>query len=180
MNCYLIFLRGVMPSGKNRVPMAKLKEILEKNKFKNVKTYIQSGNIILFSTASAEAVQKKVYALINSEIGAETDVFARSLEDMRSILRNSPFKKPVGDKNYYTLLSATPSKEKLNSFNEIKFSPDKVIYKDDVIYSEYKTLISNSKFNNNFYEKKLSVRGTTRNFNTMTKMLALAEEMKAK
>lgn len=179
MKCYIVLLRGVMPSGKNRVPMAKLKQILEDNKFKNVKTYIQSGNIILFSSGSAKSLEKKIYGLINSEIGAETDVFVRSIDDFKTILKQSPFKKPIGDKNYYTLLSETPAASKVKEFSEIKFSPDKVIYKDDVIYSEYKTFISDSKFNNNFYEKKLSVRGTTRNFNTMTKILALAEEMNA-
>lgn len=64
MNTYIVLLRGIMPSGKNSIKMAFLREILEQADFANVRTYIQSGNVVLQSSLSPTEIAQKVRAVI--------------------------------------------------------------------------------------------------------------------
>ncbi|WP_081112150.1 DUF1697 domain-containing protein [Bdellovibrio bacteriovorus] len=177
MGYYIVFLRAVTPTGKNKVPMAEFRKLLEQNKFSDVRTYIASGNVLLRTSLEAREVEKKVRALIKKNFGGDLDTFALTPDELARVLKESPFKKPDGKTHYYTLLSDMPSASAQKAFSVIDFSPDKIVLKKKVVYAEYRTLISESKFNNNYFEKKLSVRGTTRNFNTMSKLLEIAREM---
>ena len=58
-NTYVVLLRAVMPTGKNKVPMAQLREVLTQAGFENVRTYIQSGNVLLNTPLSAREVEKR-------------------------------------------------------------------------------------------------------------------------
>ncbi|KYG69162.1 hypothetical protein AZI87_08075 [Bdellovibrio bacteriovorus] len=157
--------------------MAEFRKLLEQNKFSDVRTYIASGNVLLRTSLEAREVEKKVRALIKKNFGGDLDTFALTPDELARVLKESPFKKPDGKTHYYTLLSDMPSASAQKAFSVIDFSPDKIVLKKKVVYAEYRTLISESKFNNNYFEKKLSVRGTTRNFNTMSKLLEIAREM---
>lgn len=175
MKLFIIFIRAVTPMGKNKVPMKLLKDLLEENGFKDVQTYIQSGNVILRTKLSAKSVEKKIHTLIKENFGGELDIFARTIEEVENVLKADPYKNQTGERHYYTFLSDHPDKATLKAFLELDFEPDKIVVRDQVIYTEYKTKGNVSKFNNNFYERKLSVRGTTRNYNTVVKVLALAK-----
>ena len=65
MNTYVVLMRGINVGGKNKVPMTELKQYLEEDGFENVMSYIQSGNIILQSSLSAEKVGDEVEALLS-------------------------------------------------------------------------------------------------------------------
>ena len=75
---------------------------------------------------------------------------------------------------YFSLLASSPDKELLREFLSTDFSPDQVRFVSDTIYTLYGTKHSASKFNNNHFERKLKVTATTRNLNTMSKLVALA------
>ncbi|KHD87414.1 MAG: hypothetical protein OM95_14615 [Bdellovibrio sp. ArHS] len=176
MNYFIVFLRAVTPTGTNRVPMAELRVLLQKNGFFEVRTYIQSGNVLLRTSLGAREVEKKVRSLIKKNFGGDLDTFALTPQELDRILFESPFKKFDGKRHYYTLLSEAPGAAARKAFAEIDFHPDKFELKGTVIYAEYKTLISESKYNNNFFEKRLSLRATTRNHNTMFKLLEIARQ----
>src|SRR5687767_11600565 len=74
MRRYVVLLRAVMPSGRNKVPMARLREVLSADGFENVRTYIQSGNVIVDTPLSARAVEARVHEVIKEHIGADLAV----------------------------------------------------------------------------------------------------------
>lgn len=174
MKTYIALLRGVMPSGKNRVPMADLRAALAEAGFPDVKTYIQSGNVILRSDLDREGIQKLIHDVILTEIGADITVIARKHEEMKAIFECNPY--PLDDKKrtYLTILATIPEAETVANFLAMDFSPDELNYNGDSFHILYATKYSDSKFNNNFIERKLKVAATTRNFNTMSRLLELS------
>ena len=174
MKTYAIFLRGVTPTGKNRVPMAELRTALARAGLSEVQTYIQSGNVVAKSRLGLPGVESLVHETIKRDIGADIAVLARTHEQMETIMKQNPFPKTTASRTYFTLLSSMPNSSRLGDFLAIDFSPDKVKVMGNSIYTLYATKYSDSKFNNNFFERKLMVSATTRNHNTMSRLLELS------
>jgi len=91
METYIILLRAVMPTGKNKVPMAQLRVTLEKAGLKNVRTYIQGGNAIVKSSMKASDIEKLVHQVIKNDIGVDIIVVARIATQFGKIVENNPF-----------------------------------------------------------------------------------------
>lgn len=176
METHVILLRGVMPTGKNRVPMAQLRSVLAAAGLADVRTYIQSGNVIARSNLERSTLERLVHEVIAREIGAEIAVIARSAAEYRRVLQANPFPQADPARVYFSLLAAPPARNRLDEFLKIYFSPEEVQVIDDVIYTLYATKQSDSRFHNNFYESKLKVAITTRNFNTTTRLVAMSSE----
>jgi uncharacterized protein (DUF1697 family) len=174
MNTFIILLRGITPTGKNKVPMAPLRVALAEAGLGGVRTYIQSGNVIAMSDLEHVEVEKLVHEVIHRGFGGNIAVFARTAKEFASILKRCPFNSVDGSKLYFTLLAANPGKERLGEFLSTDFSPDQVRFVDGTMYTLYATKHSASKFNNNYFERKLKITATTQNLNTMNKLVALA------
>jgi uncharacterized protein (DUF1697 family) len=176
MTTYIILLRGVMPTGKNKVPMAPLREALEAAGLKEVQTYIQSGNVIASSNLKPPALERLVHQVIADHFGGDIAVMARSVPYFERMLAEIPFKDADPKKLYFTVLSAAPEPALLNAFVATDHAPEKVLTKDDKVYVLYATRYSDSKLNNNAMERKLKVSATTRVYNTVANLLRLAQE----
>ena len=163
-----------MPTGKNKVPMTPLREALAEAGLGGVRTHIQSGNVIATSDLTHVEIEKLVHDVIYRRFGGKIAVLARTTKEFTSILKRCPFKNIEGSKLYFSLLAASPDKEILREFLSTDFSPDQVRFVSDTIYTLYATKHSASKFNNNYFERKLKVTATTRNLNTVSKLVALA------
>lgn len=91
MKRYIAFLRGVNISGKNKVPMAELKKDFEKFDFGEVKTYLNSGNVIFSSDENnTEKMAKQIEKMIKNQFDLDIPVFVISSEKLVDILRNAP------------------------------------------------------------------------------------------
>jgi len=156
--------------------MAQLREVLTKAKLADVQTYIQSGNVLAKSNLNAPDIEKLVHDQIKRHFGGDIAVIALTPVHVSKILNDNPFKNADTERQYFTLLAEKPDTKLLKEFLTIDLSPDTVRVANNVIYTLYATKYSDSKFNNNFFERKLKVTATTRNFNTMTKLLALSNE----
>ncbi len=174
MKPYVILLRGVMPTGKNKVPMAQLRTVLAAAGLLDVQTYIQSGNVIARSDLERFDLERLVHEVIAREIGAEIAVIARTADEYRRVLQANPFPRADSSRLYFSLLSAQPAQKLIDELLGIDFSPEEVKIIDDVIYTLYATQQSNSRFHNNFYESKLKVAITTRNFNTTSRLAEMS------
>jgi uncharacterized protein (DUF1697 family) len=93
LTTYILLLRGVTPSGKNKVPMAQFREVLKKAGFAHVRTYIQSGNALVDSELPAHEVEKEVRELIRDQIGPDLVVIARTGVQRGNALEGNPFTK---------------------------------------------------------------------------------------
>jgi uncharacterized protein (DUF1697 family) len=173
MKTYVILLRGVTPTGKNRVPMAELRAALTEAGLVDVQTYIQSGNVIAKSALAAAATAQLVHEVIARDIGADIVVMTRTPRQLADIVTGNPLPATDTSKLYFSMLAGRPAPELLEALMATDFAPDQVAVIGDTIYSAYATQYSDSKFNNNYFERKLKVAATTRNFNTMSRLIEL-------
>lgn len=174
MQTFVLLLRGVMPTGRNKVPMIELRKALQRVGFTNVRTYIQSGNVVLQSNSDPSSIQKQVHDVIAQEIGADISIIARTPEQIKRILECNPFRLEDSARTYFSMLEFPPAESLVEELQNITFAPDTVTLIDNTIYTLYATKHSDSKFNNNFFERKLKVVATTRNFNTLSHLLEMS------
>lgn len=171
MKTYVILLRGVTPTGKNRVPMAELRVSLAETGLEDVRTYIQSGNVIAKSALGEPALRNLVHDAIAEKIGADITVITRTPEELRRIMAQNPFPDTASSRVYFSLLASPPAAPLCEEFLRSDFSPDDVKLVGETIYTLYATKLSDSRFTNNFFERKLKVAATTRNYNTLSRLV---------
>jgi len=173
MTRYAILLRGVTPSGRNRVPMADLRAALAEAGLAEVQTYIQSGNVVARSGLERAALQSLVHDVIAREIGADIAVIARTHQEIAQVMAGNPFPLDCAARSYFTLLAAAPTPALVEELGRLQCAPDAVALVGSTVYTLYATKLSDSRCNNNFFERKLKVAATTRNFNTMSRLAAM-------
>lgn len=181
MHNYIALLRGINVSGQKVIQMEKLKKAFEKNGFDNVKTYIQSGNVLFESTLkSAAQVDNLVQELILKEFGFEVPVTVIEYEEVDAIIQNNPYLEKHGlDSAFFhvTILSAPPKKELLKQIVETQYLPDQFAIHNNIVYLYCPTGYGRTKLSNNFFEKKLKVNATTRNWKTMLTLQKMIKEI---
>ena len=174
MNTYVVLLRGVMPYGRNKVPMATLRTVLAEAGLRDVQTYIQSGNVVARSELERAGIETLVHDAIEERIGARIAAIARTAERFRTVFEQNPFAGADSARVYFSLLDKHPDGEQREMFLLTDFSPDTVELIDDTLYTLYNTKHSDSRFTNSFFEKQLKVTSTSRNFNTMSRLVELS------
>lgn len=174
MRAYVVLLRGIMPYGRNKVPMATLRAILSEAGLRDIQTYIQTGNIVAKSKLDRAELETLVHDEIREKIGAHIPVIARTAEQLRVAFEQNPFANVDTTRVYFSLLNKSPHREQREKFLRNDFSPDTVQLIGDALYTLYNTRQSDSKFTNSFFEKHLEVVSTSRNFNTMSKLVELS------
>ncbi|MBP1618713.1 MAG: hypothetical protein H6Q14_2540 [Bacteroidetes bacterium] len=172
---YILFLRGVMPTGKNRVPMSQLREILIWAGFENVQTWIQSGNVVLKTDLQPEVLAKTISKLIENKIGAQIPIVVKSREDLVQIIQQNPFQGEGYDisRVFFAMYNGELNEELKAKLLMEDFSPEYLSITQQVAYMYIPGTYGRGKLSNNFLEKKLKTVATSRNFNTISKMMEL-------
>ena len=175
MTTFISVLRGINVGGHNKVLMNDLKALYESFGWKNVTTYIQSGNVIFQTNEeiSTSKVAEKIKNAIFRKYGFEVPVIVRTLEEMNRTVKMNPFlneKNVDEEKLHVTLLSELPAKDLALAVSENDFLPDRFVIKGKDIYLFCPNGYGNTKISNNFFEKKLKVIATTRNWKTIKKL----------
>lgn len=178
MQKYIVLLRGVTPTGKNRVPMAQLRQLLSDDKdFENVQTWIQSGNVILDSKLSPKAVAEKVNQIIRENIGADLKIIVKTPDEIETVLAENPFGEGYDiSRVFFTLFNQFPDEKLVEALQSQDFGNDKFIFTAHAIYLFIPGSAAETKLNNNFLERKLKIDTTTRNFNTLSKVIELSKD----
>lgn len=177
MKTFIILLRGVMPVGKNKVPMARLRDVLSRAGFKNVRTYIASGNALVDTDLSARETERRIHELIKKHIGPDLVVVARTGSQLQKVLDENPFKKGHDiSRVFFVSFHQPPSAQHVKELLQHDFSPEKLVITKLAAYLYIPGSAARSRLSNNFLEKKLEISATTRNFNTLTKLIAMSDE----
>ena len=95
MQTFVALLRGINVGGNNILPMAELKALCEEAGFKNVRTYIQSGNVIFESKISEEKVVSKLENALKKRLQNPVSVIVRTVQELEIVLANTHFPKPI-------------------------------------------------------------------------------------
>ncbi len=180
MQIYIALLRGINVGGHHKIPMASLREMLEHLNFSNVRTYIQSGNIVFqYSLTSVALLEEKIATAITKTFGFSIPVIVKTQTTFTTVFVNCPFKaKKQKESSYFTLLQKLPKQEDIEALKKIQFPNEQFFVYPDAIYGYSSAGYARVKANNNFFEKKLKVAATTRNYKTMQALLKLAESLK--
>jgi len=180
MSTFIALLRGVNVIGKNMIRMPELARAFEKAGFRNIRTYIQSGNVIFRTDEETTALlSAKISKLIDSKFGLTIGVIVITPSELADIIAHNPFAKKPGidlTRLHVTFLDrdAEPGKaEKMLSYH---YPPDEIIIGKRVVYGHCPEGYGHTKYHTNFIEKKLSARATSRNWNTCLTLLEMCRE----
>jgi uncharacterized protein (DUF1697 family) len=172
-----LLLRGVNIGPRNRVPMAELRAALEDAGFEDVKTYLQSGNVVLSSKAKLEQTARKVERLIEGEFGLEIAVVARTGAQLARVVARNPLGDVAKDpKRYQVSFLDGPlpaaSKRKLE---EARLDTERFVVHGREIYAWHPAGVARSKLWAALAGRGLGVTATARNWTTVTALLQLVE-----
>lgn len=170
---YVVFLRAINVGGHKLIKMEDLRKIFESLKLKNVKTFIQSGNVFFETTEkNSDAVSKKIEKHLNKTLGYEVKTFIRTDNEIEDIIKNNPFSKAKPGKDlalYLAFLSEKPDKEPADSLISLNNDSETFYIRNREVYCLIRKDIK-TQFSNNWLEKKLKLPATTRNITTITKI----------
>jgi len=172
-------LRGINVGGQNQIKMAELKALCESLGLSRVATYVQSGNLVFESNiAEAAQVSDLIESGINRSLDLSVQVLIREAGRLDQIIAANPFPARPGidaAKLHVTFLAASPSVEAFQFLGSTHDHADEFTPAGSEIYLFCPDGYGRTKFNNTFFEKKLGVTATTRNWNTVRALNELAK-----
>lgn len=178
MPIYISMLRGINLAGHNQISMAKLQAVMEQLGFQQVRTYIQSGNVVFKGTkTAADKLSKKIEDKIRSGFGFSISVISKTPDDLANTIQRNPFLKQAGSdisKLHVTFLSDVPAEAGIKKLAAIPAEPDQFRHSGSEIYLYCPDGYGRTKLSNNAIERVLSVRATTRNWRTVNKLYEMA------
>lgn len=175
MNKYIVLLRGINVGGHHKILMADLRNLLSNNNYHNVQTYIQSGNIILESDKNSKQISVHIKELIAKYYQFDIPVISIPEKELHTCFKENPFLEKETDikKLHVTFLSDIPEESKVNNLDIPIYNNDQYNIKRSIIYLHTPDGFAKTKFNIATFEKKLNIQATTRNWNTVTKLVNL-------
>ena len=177
MKTYIALLRGINVSGQNKIPMAELRELLTNSELANVQTYIQSGNVIFQSSEENKTIlAATIHNAIELHFGFKVPVLVLSPEELKRIFDDCPFSKEKKENSYFTMLFSHPEKYLVDEVSKVSYPNEEFIITDKCVYFYCAVGYGKAKCGNNFFERKLKIIATARNYKTMVKLLSLCDK----
>jgi uncharacterized protein (DUF1697 family) len=176
---HILLPRGINVGGNNRIGMAALRAALEAAGYTGVKSYLQSGNVVVTAaSASPATVGRDVEALVEREFGLTIKVVVRSRKQIEAVVSGDPYGDLAVDPSRYfvTFLDPAPDPGKLAHLDPASFEPERFVLAGDTLYLWYPGGIGNSPLEKAIQKAKLGVTMTARNWKTVNKLLDLAAE----
>jgi uncharacterized protein (DUF1697 family) len=183
MPVVICMLRGVNVGGHNKIKMDALKALCVSLKLKDPQTFIQSGNVIFTTEENDLAnVAKRIGDAIQKKPGFRPDVVLRTAAELRAAIKRNPFAKRDGiepGKLLVMFLAADPGKEALKKALTFSTEPEEMYIVGREVYIYFPNGQGRSKLPWPKIERALGTSGTGRNWNSVTKMLEIAEKLEA-
>jgi len=168
---YVGLLRGVNVGGKNKLPMADLRSLCEHLGWSNVRTFIQSGNVIFTSENAPKALLLEV--AIEERFAMKTNVLLRTASDLVRAVKRSPFAEAERAYVHVAFVSKNVSETVVTSLDHERFTPDKFAVIGSEVYLYLPNGVGQSKLPA-YLVRQLKVPVTIRNWNTVNKLAELA------
>ncbi|MBG9939160.1 DUF1697 domain-containing protein [Bacillus tropicus] len=178
MTIYIALLRGINVGGHKIIKMADLKQTFESIGLKQVKTYIQSGNIVFESEKDIDFLKKRIQTEIKNVFGFDVPVMLRTHEEFINVIKRCPYEVNSlreGESIHIAFLANKLSKTEKDQLLMQKKEIEDCCIHEKVVYLFFKTSIRNSKLMNQF--QKLHTPATIRNWRTVNKLKAIVEGM---
>lgn len=182
MPVMISMLRGVNLGPHNRIKMDALRDLYQSLQLEDPRTYVQSGNVI-FRTREKDAAKlaKKIQTAIEKKFGCSPAVVLRTTAELKKAIAATPFagRDLEPGKILVTFLAAEPSPDAQSTLANFKKYPEELHLKGRELYIYFPNGAGRSKLPWSQVERLFKVHGTARNWNSVTQMLAIAEDMEA-
>ncbi|MED3563306.1 DUF1697 domain-containing protein [Bacillus xiapuensis] len=175
---YIALLRGINVGGHNKIKMADLKKMLETIGLKNVKTYIQSGNVLFESEEIAADLTRKIEEAIQKEFGFPVTVVLRTAPELEQIIKKCPYSLDdlfEGESVHVAFLAGIPTDEGINYLQNFNKGNDEYHIEGQDVYLYFRQSIRDSKLAAQL--PKLGVQATVRNWKTVKNLDSMVKEM---
>ena len=174
---YIALLRGINLGPRNRIAMPELREALEEAGFEDVKTYVQSGNVVLGSRAKPEAVRRKIEHAIAERFDLEIPVVVRTRAELAAVVKRNPLGKVVTEPKRYqvSFLDGPLPAESKRKLEQARVESERFVVHGREIYAWHPAGVARSKLWAALAGRGLGVTATARNWTTVTKLLELVE-----
>jgi uncharacterized protein (DUF1697 family) len=180
MPVYIAMLRGVNVGGHNRIKMEQLRRSFETLGFEQIRTYIQSGNVVFKATrTSPAALSTKIGEKILSDFGFAVPVVCRTVDELSQTIDSNPFLNQRGidpEKLHVTFLSDTPASAAVKKIEALTIAPDQSLCLGKEIYLYLPNGVSESSLMKVLLGRGLSVVTTTRNWKTVNALHQLCRD----
>lgn len=177
---HVAFLRAVNLGSRNRIKMATLRELVESLGYEDVATHLQSGNVLFRSPGTTPAkAAKAIEDALAAQLDVTAPVIVRTRAELAAVVEANPLQDVATDpaRHLVTFLSAKPdvkARAALAAIDAAAYEPDVFAVEAREIHAWFPDGVQRSKLTNAFWEKRLGVTGTARNWKTVTKLLELA------
>ena len=174
---YVALLRGINVGGGNRLLKHELVETFAEEGCQDVRTYIQSGNVVFRAAASlVDGLSARMTAAIASSHGYQVPVVIRTGADFASVVGGNPFLAGGADpaKLHVGFLAATPDPARVATLDPDRSPPDAFEVGGDVIYLHFPDGVARSRLSNDYFDRTLGTVCTLRNWRTVCKLHEMA------
>jgi len=174
----IALLRGINLGSTRRVRMAELRALVEDLGYEDVRTLLQSGNVVFSSDDEPAAVAGMLEKEIAARLGVETDVMVRTRDELADVIERNPLAGVADNPKRYqvSFLSAQPDPERTRALAEVDVAPERFVVSGREVYAWHPDGLQRSRLVRLLGDKDLGVTATARNWNTVTKLLELADE----
>jgi uncharacterized protein (DUF1697 family) len=176
MAVYISIIRGINVGGRKKIKMGDLKDLYLSLNLKDVNTYIQSGNVVFkCQDVPPSELAEKIRKGIKEVSGFDVPVFIRTKKEFQKIIDCNPFKKEDTNHLYVTFLSETPHEMPINEIDKVKDKSERFSIYSTEIYLLCPNGYAKTRLSTDFFERKLKVSATTRNWKTVNRLLDIAK-----
>jgi uncharacterized protein (DUF1697 family) len=173
----IVFLRGINLGKRRRVQMATLRKLLSDDGYGDVRTLLQSGNVVLKSGVAGARLERKLEQQLQAALGYQVDVFVRTRAELAKIVKSNPLEDVASDPAKYLV---TFLRDKLDTgvarrLRSLDVAPEELVVSGREIYSWHPAGLARSELAKHLSERSLGVTASGRNWRTVTKLLDLAE-----
>ena len=171
-------LRGINVGGKNIVPMPELTALFSAAGCSDVRSYIQSGNVVF---RADRALTKRLPALMAAQIatrfGCDVPVILRTRAELAAVARGNPFLAPEVDAATLLVmfLAEAPAARSIAALDPERSPPDEFVVRGREIFLRCPNGFGRSKLSNQYFDSKLATTSTARNWRTVLKLLELVQ-----
>lgn len=174
MPTYVALLRAVNVGGRNKVSMSTLRSVVESLGHRDVRTYIQSGNVVFTSTKSAkEVTPASIERAIEKKFGLDIDVILRSTAAMKRVVKANPFSAADLSKVHVGFMAAKPKAATISKLEPDAFDPEAFAVKGSEVYFFLPNGMGRTKLPGHVLSR-LDIPTTVRTWSTVLKLLELA------
>jgi uncharacterized protein (DUF1697 family) len=170
-------LRGINLAGRARVEMGRLREVIEALGYRDVRTHLQSGNVVFTSERAVDEAAREIEDAVAEHL-ISVPVLVRTRDDLAKIVERNPLRDVATDPRRYlvTFLSGAPDRRRVRELDAADFEPEAFHVAGREAYVWSPGGVRASRLSYAFWEKHFGLTATARNWNTVTKLLALADQ----